>query len=87
MMEDALKWIGGAAVTILIAVVTYMANTMQKMSTKQSDDVRALHARIDETHRDYVRRDDFREFKDDTKATLQRIEEKQDRVIAMVKPH
>lgn len=79
-MEDVVKWIGGAALTICLAVVGYLVNAMKDLRAKQSNDNAGAHKRIDEIHRDYVRRDDFREYKLENRETLARIEEKIDRV-------
>lgn len=77
-MEDWLKWGLGIAFGLLTTVVSYMIN-------KQSTDVRNLHARIDDVKDKYVRRDDFETFRSETRAQLQRIEDKTDRILAQTK--
>lgn len=77
-MEDWLKWGFGLAITLLVTVVSYIMN-------KQSSDVRAIHARIDDVKDKYVRRDDFETFRKETRDQLQRIEDKTDRILAQTK--
>jgi len=77
-MEDWFKWIGSGALAATLAMVGYMINGMREIRNKASRDAGDLHKRIEEIHRDYVRRDDFREYKIENRETLSRIEEKLD---------
>lgn len=60
---------------------------LDMVQAKHSTETKDIHTRIDTVHKDYVRRDDFREFKDDVKESLARIEEKQDKLINLSRPH
>lgn len=86
-MDDSMKWLIGLSVTILGLLVTAMITAFNNLSKKQSAGDAALHKRVDEVQRDYVRRDDFREFKENVTKSLDRIEEKQDKIFNIVRPH
>lgn len=84
-MEDWFKWIGSGALAGTLALVGYMINSMRDMRSKQSADASKIHERIDGIHRDYLRRDDFKDYKVENRETLSRIEEKLDKALTMQK--
>lgn len=84
-MEEWVKWGIGLAFAGLTTMVGYMVNSHRSLAAKQSDDVRSLHAKIDDVKDKYVRRDDFATFRQETRDALKGIDEKLDRVIAQTK--
>lgn len=84
-MEDWIKWGVGLAFAALTAVVGYMANAHKTLAAKQSEDVKGLHAKIDDVKEKYVRRDDFAEFRKDTKEDFEGINAKLDRLLSQTK--
>lgn len=84
-MEEWVKWGIGLAFAGLTTVIGYIMAAHGNLSRKQSEDVKALHAKIDEVKDKYVRRDDFATFRQETREALQGIDEKLDRVIAQTK--
>lgn len=86
-MEEWFRWIGGLAVTVLIAAVSIMINTISKLQAKQSADTATLHGRIDGVKEGYVRRDDFREFRAEISQKLSRLEEKSDEILKQTRQH
>lgn len=86
-METWIQWAIGLTVTLLTTLVGFMAHAHSKLSSKQSADVASLHVKLEEVKRDYVRRDDFSEFKKDVKDRLESIEDKQDELLKIVRSH
>jgi hypothetical protein len=88
-METWVQWAVGLGVTIVLALGGILTNSLNKLSQKQAADHAHLNGRIDQVQKEYVRRDDFKEFRDDVRNSLERIEEKQDRLINLSRttPH
>lgn len=84
-MEDWMRWGVGLAFAALSAVIGYIMAAHGNLSRKQSEDVKQLHAKIDDVKDKYVRRDDFATFRQETRDALKNIDEKLDRVIAQTK--
>lgn len=84
-MEEWVKWGIGLAFAGLSTVVGYMVNAHSKLATKQSEDVKGLHAKIDDVKDKYVRRDDFATFRQETQDAFRTVNEKLDRVIQQTK--
>lgn len=80
-------WLIGIAVTITLAMVGFMINAFSALSKKQSEDTKGLHAKIDHVKDTYVRRDDFGQFREETREQLGRIEAKLDQSIKLQKTH
>lgn len=85
MAEEWVKWGIGLAFAGLTAVIGYIMTAHNNLAKKQSDDTKALHARIDDVKDKYVRRDDFGTFREETQKSFDKIDEKLDRVIAQTK--
>jgi hypothetical protein len=91
-METWIQWAGGLAFVALSGLVGYMFKLISDLSTRQDKMIEHMGETIDEIHEringvkeGYVRRDDFKDFKEDLKATLQRMEGKQDETMKMIR--
>lgn len=75
-MTDLEKWMGGAILTAATAAFWWILN---KISTTSG----ALHSRLDahikESNEKFMRRDDFKEFRQEMREQLKEISEKLDR--------
>lgn len=91
MDGTAMQWLIGIAVSVLVPTVGIVVSAMTRLSTKQSQDTGALHAKIETlqsyVHQNYVRRDDFREFKEDLKERLDKIEDNTEKLLGFQKQH
>lgn len=80
-MDESMKWIIGLMAAVLGTIVTALITAIHNTRQSQSAAASALHKRIDDVHRDYVRRDDYSEFKNDVRESLHRIEDKLDKAM------
>lgn len=70
MTGEDLKWLIGATVGIVLAFVA----AIRRVATKASEGDKVLHKKIDEIKRDYVRRDDMKDFMSRTEKRLDEIQ-------------
>lgn len=84
-MEEWMRLAAGFAFAALSSWVGYIMAAHSRLATKQSEDMKAVHAMIDDVKEKYVRRDDFASFREETRDQLQRIEDKTDRIITTLK--
>lgn len=58
-MGDEFKWLGGAGLTVSVALITALISAFRSLSARFSSGDRDLHKRIDDVRERYVRRDDL----------------------------
>jgi len=94
MVETWIQWAVALSFTALSGLVGYMFKLISDLGKRHDENIAAvgekigdIHERINGVKEGYVRRDDFRDFKEDLKATLQRMEAKQDETMKLIRSH
>lgn len=75
-MTDLEKWLGGAILTAATAAFWWILN---KISTNNGQLHSRLDAHIKESNEKFMRRDDFKEFRQEMREQLKEISDKLDR--------